>query len=111
MKHVEPMCAPLVTEISFALCDLVGVVGECVVDTAAVDVEILAQVLHGDSGALDMPTGITETPGTVPFQLLILNLGFGEPEHEVGLVALCKVLFNAVAHTNCKVLASCLLNT
>ena len=80
-----------------ALGDLVGVVGEGVVDAAAVDVQILAQMLHADAGALDVPAGIAHAPGGVPFEGLVLELGLGEPEDEVVLVALVGVLLHALA--------------
>ena len=94
---MHPVIAPFVAQVGLRLGDFIGVVGEGVVDTAAVDVQILTQVLHGDAGALDMPAGIAHAPGGVPFQCLILKLGFGEPEHKVVLAALVGVLFHALA--------------
>ena len=41
MMNVEPIVAPFVAEGGFALSDLVGVMGESVVYTAAVDIKIL----------------------------------------------------------------------
>ena len=101
---MHPPIAPLVAQVALALCDLVGVVGEGVVDAAAVDVQILAEVLHRDAGALDMPAGIADAPGRIPFQRLVLKLGFGEPEHKVVLVALVSVLFDALAHADVQIL-------
>ena len=46
---MEPVVAPLVTEISLRLCYLVCVVWESVVDTAAVNVKSFAKMLHGDT--------------------------------------------------------------
>jgi hypothetical protein len=71
--------------------------GKGVVYAAAVNVQILAQMLHGDAGALDVPAGIAHAPGRVPFQGLILKLGLGEPQHKVVFVALVGVLVHAVA--------------
>ena len=88
------------TQVGLGLGDLVGVVREGVVDAAAVDVQILAQVLHGDAGALDVPAGIAHAPGGVPLERLILELGLGEPQHEVVLVALVGVLLHALAHAH-----------
>ena len=105
MENVHPVVAPLVTEIAFGLCDLIGVMGECVVDTAAVNVEIFTEVLHGDAGALNVPAGITYAPGGIPFESLILELGLGEPENEVVLVALVGIFVNTFANTNIEVVS------
>ena len=43
---MEPVIAPLVSEISLGLRDLIGVVRKGVVDPAAVDIEVFAEVLH-----------------------------------------------------------------
>ena len=43
---MEPVVAPLVSQISLRLRYLVGMVRESVVDAAAVDIEILAVVFH-----------------------------------------------------------------
>ena len=79
MMDMEPVVAPLVAQIAFTLGDLVGMMWEGVIDTAGVDVQILAQVLHRDAGALDMPAGITDTPGRIPLQGLVLELRLGKP--------------------------------
>ena len=100
---MEPRFAPLVTEVAFALGDFVGVVGEGVVDAAAVQVQILAVVLHGDAGALNVPAGIADAPGRVPFERLILELGLCKPQDEVVLVALVYDLLNALAHAYIKI--------
>ena len=96
MVDMEPLGAPGVAQVALGLGDLVGVVGEGVVDAAAVEVQILAVVLHGDAGALNVPAGIAHAPGGIPLQGLILKLGLGEPEDEVVLVALVGVLLHAL---------------
>ena len=53
-------------------------------------------MLHGDAGALDVPAGVAHTPGGIPFQGLILELGLGEPKDKVVLVALVAVLLHAL---------------
>src|SRR5699024_284258 len=45
---MEPVVAPLVPQVALRLGDLVGVVGEGIVNAAAVEIQIFAQVLHGD---------------------------------------------------------------
>ena len=94
--NVEPVIAPLMTDISLTLSYLVGVVRECVVNTAAVEVKIFSQMLHAYAGALDMPAGISHSPRTVPFKLLIVKLGLSEPENEIRLIALVSVLVNTL---------------
>ena len=101
---MHPVFAPGMAEIGLGLGDLVGVVGEGVVDAAAVDVQILAQILHGNAGALDVPAGITHAPGGVPLEGLILELGLGEPEDEVVLVALVGVLLHALPDAHGQIL-------
>ena len=44
------------------------------------------------------------TPGGVPLEGLILELGLGEPQHKVVLVALVGVLLHALTDTNGQVL-------
>ena len=46
---MKPVIAPLMSEVSFGLCYLVGMVREGVVDTAAVYIKLLAEVLHADA--------------------------------------------------------------
>ena len=71
---MEPVIAPLVSEISLGLRDLIGVVRKGVVDPAAVDIEIFAEVLHAYAGALNVPAGISHAPRAVPFEFLIVKL-------------------------------------
>ena len=92
------------TQIALALGDLVGVMGEGVVHAAAVQIQVLAVVLHGDAGALNVPAGVAHAPGGVPFQRLILELRLGEPQHKVVLVALVGVLLHALADAHGQIL-------
>ena len=62
MQDVEPVVAPLVAEIRLGLGYLVRVVREGVVNAAAVEVKVFAVILHGDAGALNVPTGIAHAP-------------------------------------------------
>ena len=87
-------------QIGLALGNLVGVMREDIVHAAAVDVHVLAQMLHGDAGALDVPAGIPQPPGALPLQLLILELGLGEPQHEIRLVPLVPILVHIVPHAH-----------
>ena len=91
------------SEVRLALRDLVGVVREHVVDAAAVDVQRLAQVFHGDARTFDVPAGVSHPPRAVPFERLILEFGFGEPQNKVVFVALVLVLFHPFAHAHFKV--------
>ena len=97
---MEPVSAPRVAEVRLALRDLVRVVRERVVDAAAVDVEVLAEVLDADAAALDVPARVAHAPRGIPLELLVFELRLREPEHEVALVALVLVLLHAVAHAD-----------
>ena len=101
---MEPLAAPRVAQIGLGLGDLIGVVGEGVVDAAAVQVQILPVVLHGDAGTLDVPAGVAHAPGGVPLQGLILEFGLGEPEDEVIFIALVGVLLHAIPDAHRQIL-------
>ena len=103
VQHVEPVAAPFVAEVRLALGDLVGVVGEYVVDAAAVDIDVFAQIFHGDARAFDVPAGVAYPPGAVPFQGLVFKFRLGEPQHEVVLVALVLVFVYPFAHAHFQV--------
>ena len=103
MVDMEPVIAPLVTHIALRLGNLIGVVREGIVDAAGVDIQILAQVLHGNAGTLNMPAGITNAPRRIPLQRLILKLGLGEPQNEVVLILLVGVLFHALTDAHCQI--------
>ena len=102
--HMEPVVAPLMAEIGLGLCNLVRVVREGIVDAAAVDVEVFAEVLHADAGALDVPAGVADAPRGVPLERLILKFRFCEPEDEVVFVALVDVLLHALTDADLEVL-------
>ena len=94
---MKPVIAPVMSQICFALGDLICVVGERVVYASAVDIEVFPQVFHAYAGALDMPAGISHAPGAFPFKLLIVEFGFGEPQNEVRFVPLVGIFFHALA--------------
>ena len=95
VMHMEPVTAPGMAEIAFRLGNLIGMMREGIVHAAAVDVQIFAIIFHGNAGALNMPAGITHTPGRIPFQGLVLKLALGKPEDKVIFVALIGVLLYA----------------
>ena len=88
------------SEVAFGLGDLVRVVREGIVHAAAVQVEVFAVVLHRNAGALDVPARISDAPGGIPLERLILELGLREPEDEVVLVLLVLILLHALAHAD-----------
>ena len=100
MHNVHPIIAPVVADIALRLRDLVRMVRECVVDAAAVDVEVFAQIFERNAGAFDVPARIADAPRRIPLERLILKLGFCEPEHEVVLVALVRILLDALANAD-----------
>ena len=50
-----------------------------------------------------MPSGIADTPGARPLELLIVELGLCEPKNEIGAVALVAVSLNALANADLEV--------
>ena len=95
---MEPVFAPRVAEIRFALCNLVRVVRKRVINAAAVNVEVFAEVLDADAAALDVPARVAHAPRGIPFELLVVKLRLCKPQYEVALGALVFVLFHAVTH-------------
>ena len=81
--NMEPVAAPRMPDGRFTLRNFVCVMRENIVHTAAMQVEILAEMLHADCRALDMPAGIADAPRAVPFQFLRIEFGFCEPKHKV----------------------------
>ena len=49
-------------------------VRECVVDTTTVNVKIFSDKLGCYAGALNVPTGVTDTPRRILLKLLIVKL-------------------------------------
>ena len=96
--NMEPVIAPFVAQEAFRLGNFIGVMGEGIVNTAAVNIQIVAQMLHGNAGALDVPAGIANTPGRIPLEGLILELGLGKPQDKVILVLFVLVLFHALTN-------------
>ena len=82
----------------FALRDLVFVVREHEVFAAGVEVEAVAEVLHGHGGALDVPAGTAAADGRIPGGFAGLG---GLPEGEVAggvLLVLVEIDARAVFH-------------
>ena len=66
---MEPVRTPLVTEKSLALCNFVCVMGESVVNAAAVNVKIFTAVL-ADARTFNVPARVTYAPRTLPLEFL-----------------------------------------
>ena len=101
---MHPIVAPFVTKIRLRLSNLIGMMRERIVDTAAMNIQILPQVLHRNAGALNMPTGITNAPRGIPFKRLIFKFGFCEPQNKVILVTLVGIFFHTFAHADSQIL-------
>ena len=78
-------------------------VGELIVYAAAVDIKVFTEVLHRNARAFDMPSGISHSPGRLPLEFLIVELGLCEPEDEICFIALVAVSLNALSHADLKV--------
>ncbi len=96
VMDMEPVRAPGMAQEALGLRDFVGMMGKRIVHAAAMEVQIFAVVLHGDTGALDMPAGVSDAPGGIPFQGLVLELALGEPEDEIILVPFVGVFLHAL---------------
>ena len=86
---VHPDGDDLVSNGTFRLRDLVFVVREAQVVPARVDVEAIAQVLHGHRRAFDVPAGEPLAPRARPFHQAA-GAG-GLPEGEIGGVPLARI--------------------
>ena len=91
------------TDVSFALSNFVRMMRESVVDAAAVDIKIFAEIFHAYTGTFDMPAGITDSPWTVPFKLLIVEFRLCEPENEIGFIAFIAILLNSFTDSDSEV--------
>ena len=103
--HVHPVAGKGLVGHALALRDLVFVVREHQVFAAGVQVEALAQVLHGHGGALDVPAGTAAADGGIPGGFAGLG---GLPEGEVAgrvLLVLVDVDAGAVFHAGQVLLA------
>ena len=67
---MEPVRTPLVTEKSLTLCNFVCVMGESIVNAAAVNVKIFTAVLVADARTSDVPARLTYAPRALPLELL-----------------------------------------
>ena len=83
---IQPVVHHLVALAGHGLCDLALVVGKHQVHAAAVDVEVVAQVLASHGGAFAVPAREAVAPGRGPAHD-VLGRGF-LPQGEVGLVVL-----------------------
>src|SRR5579864_8843104 len=66
---MHPVTHRLLAAHAASLRDLVLVMWEDQVNRAGMDVELLAEVPGGHSGAFDVPAGKAEAPGTLPVHL------------------------------------------
>ena len=65
--YMEPVITPFMSDVRLTLRDLIRMMREDIVHTAAVNIHVFAQMLHADAGAFDMPARISYAPRTVPF--------------------------------------------
>ena len=67
------------------------------------DIHIFSQVFDTDTGTFNMPAGITNAPWTVPFQFLIIKLGFCKPKYKICFISFIHVLFYVITNSNLKI--------
>ena len=94
---MKPVVDPFLACSALGLGDLVRVMDRDVIDASRVNVELFAQVLHAHGRALDVPARIASSPGALPDHGLVLELGFREPEREVGRITLIAIYLDARA--------------
>ena len=80
---MHPVVDPRLACSCLALCDLIGMMDRDGIDSTAVDIELLSQIVHAHGRALDVPARISASPGGIPHHGLFAELAVGEPEHEV----------------------------
>src|SRR6266403_779140 len=66
MSAMEPVADEFLSRAAFSLCDFGFVVRENVVDSTAVNVDLIAQQSGGHGAALDMPAGPATAPRAFP---------------------------------------------
>ena len=86
MLYMDPMVDKAVSGAGFRLGNLIFMMGKHIVDSAAVDVDGVAEKLHRHRGTLDMPAGAPGAKGTIPkyfpIPLRIKRL----PQYKIGKV-------------------------
>src|ERR1700676_1091840 len=80
MLGVHPIAHEGLTCRSLALCDFVFMMRKSKIDSAGVNVQRLAEILHGHRGAFDVPTGAAFADRRLPEMLSRL---WSFPEGEV----------------------------
>ena len=98
---MQPVVNPLRPRSTLALGNLVGMVDGHVVNTASVNVKMLAKVLHAHCRTFNMPARVASSPWGIPSQSLVLKLALCKPKHKVVGAAL--VWVNLYAGTCLKV--------
>src|SRR4051812_44619273 len=71
MLAVKPVTNEFLPGHAFGLCDLGFVVRENIIDTATMNIDLVAQQRRGHGAALDMPAGPAAPPRTSPADVSI----------------------------------------
>ena len=96
MLAVNPESRKRLAGDSFTLSNLVLVMGENIVDAAAMNIERVAEILHRHCGAFQMPAWTADAERRSPSRLLLVFRGF--PQHEiVGLLLLVFIRIDSCA--------------
>ncbi|MBA7686000.1 hypothetical protein ES703_94431 [subsurface metagenome] len=91
---MQPVIDPPPARSRLGLSDLIGVMNINMINTAAVNIKVLAQILHGHGAAFNVPARVAQAPGRIPEHGLMFKLGTGKPEHEIKRVFLIRVNIN-----------------
>ena len=79
MVDMEPVLAPLMSQICLALRDLIRVMGKDIIDTAAVEIEGFAEVLDADAFAEFKEHGIFDQETAGKFKKMLQSGGTVDP--------------------------------
>src|SRR6478735_768688 len=71
MRAMQPVPHELLSGHAFALCDLRFVMRKDVIDTAAMDIDLVAEQRHRHRAAFDVPAGTTRSPWRIPFHVAV----------------------------------------
>ena len=76
---VNPVVDPRFAGSRLRLGDFVGMVNGNVIDTAAVNIEMIPQIFHTHGRTFDVPSRIPFPPGRIPQHGVIFVFGIGKP--------------------------------
>ena len=80
---MAPIIHPGLSSCSLGLCNLICMVYRNGINTTAVDIKMLAKILHRHSRAFNMPARISSAPWRIPGHCLSSKFRVSEPENKI----------------------------